>query len=185
MNTSAVPCRAEHLTWGPRGGQCLNCGGEGPNTYSVKHIKPFQKIEPKVVTVTIDEEGDVIFLATTENDVFLELGNVVTQRASHVEPVNFFLRVIFHILRSFAKDKDAIAEWTRTWKCLWRVNTKPVGGPVLTWGHVYSAEQVKNIARIGYSDALAGLSNTAVWSDRLEAIRAEVKFLNKFFLEGK
>jgi hypothetical protein len=36
---SAVPCTAAHITWGPKGGQCMNCGGEGPNCYSVVHIR--------------------------------------------------------------------------------------------------------------------------------------------------
>jgi len=38
-NDSAVPCTAQHITWAPCGAQCLNCGGTGPNCYSVKHIK--------------------------------------------------------------------------------------------------------------------------------------------------
>lgn len=146
--------------------------------------KPFRKTEQKVTTATIDENGDVLFLASNENDIFCELGDVVTKRASHVEPATFWARLAFHFLRLFG-DKTRVAEWTRGWQVEWRVNTKPVGGPVLTWGHIYTREQIQNIARIGYSKGLTGLSNIAVWSNRQEAIDAEIKFLNRFFLEGR
>ena len=138
-------------------------------------IKRFQKIEQRITTATIDENGDVIFLASTENDIFLELGNVVEKRASHVEPVNLFLRIVFHTLRSFAKDKNVIAEWTRRWPCRWRVNTKPVGGPVLTLTHVGWC----------FDKTHAHAKDIATWRDRRAAIEAEVAFLNKFFLEGR
>jgi hypothetical protein len=35
--TPARPCTAHDITWGPSGGQCINCGGEGPSCYEVKH----------------------------------------------------------------------------------------------------------------------------------------------------
>jgi hypothetical protein len=54
-----------------------------------------------------------------------------TARASHVEPDNILLRVIFHLLRQWLGDKGHMSEFTRSWKCLWRVNMKPVGGPIL------------------------------------------------------
>lgn len=128
-------------------------------------VKRFQKIEQRVTTATIDENGDVIWLASTENDIFLELGNVIEKRASHVEPAGFLLRVVFHFLRLFG-DKNRIAEWTRHWSCEWRVNTKPVDGPILM-GHDYAGSWVKT------------------WRNRQEAIEAEVAFLNEFFLTGR
>jgi hypothetical protein len=130
-------------------------------------VKPFRKHEDKIITVTIDENGDVIFLATEANDVFLNHGEIITKRASHVEPVEFWARVFFHTLRWFG-DKNRIAEWTRHWDVAWQVNTKPVGGHVLTWKDIYPD---------------TGSDNVALWVDRQAAIDAEVKFLNVWFLE--
>ncbi len=46
MNKHSIlsrPCDVHDLTWGPKGGQCLNCGGEGPNCFSVTHApQPIQ-----------------------------------------------------------------------------------------------------------------------------------------------
>jgi len=108
------------------------------------------------MTFTIDENGDIIALASPGADVILKaMGEVQTQRASHVEPDAFALRIAFHIIRSLTSDDTAVAEWTRHWRCLWRVNTSPVGGPILA----------------------------ARWTDREQAIAAEIEFLNNFFLE--
>lgn len=147
--------------------------------------KRFQKTAVKIATMTIDENGDVLFLATDSNDIFLELGTVVTKRASHVEPATFWARRAFHLLRSVVSDKSRSAEWTRLWTCRWRVNTKPVGGPILTWRDVYTREQVASMARIGSIPVLLGLRDIATWQDRQDAIDAEVKFLNEFFLNGR
>ena len=125
----------------------------------------------RLTTATIDENGDVLFLASTENDIFCELGSVVTKRASHVEPATFWARRAFHFLRLFG-NKTKIAEWTRGWRVFWRVNTKPVGGPVIKWKHVYPG------IKKGVSDYVY------VWSDRQQAIDFEIEFLNKFFLAG-
>lgn len=134
-------------------------------------VKPFAKPEQKIVTVTIDENGDVIFLATDSNDIFLELGNVVTTRASHVEPGPRYERWLFHFLRAVFGDKGRVSDWTRGWQTLWRVNTAPVGGPILTNGHV----------RQNWPESLAHY--TAYFANRQEAIEAEVAFLNVWFLE--
>lgn len=131
--------------------------------------KPFAKTPEKIVTITIEDDGSLVFLATESADVFLELGKVVTRRASHVEPATFWARQLFTVLRFLFADDSAVAAWTRTWACGWRVNTKPVGGPILTvW------------------DATAGkypVDSVMVWQDRQAAIDAEVKFLNNFFAE--
>ncbi len=134
-------------------------------------IKPFRKTEHRIITLTIDENGDTIFLASPENDDFLEMGSVITKRASHVEPYDWGYRMVFHILRWFG-DKTQIAEWTRHWPVIWRVNTKPVGGPILAWQDVYGKEAV----------APPGMRYCG-WLNRQEAIDAEIKFLNVWFLE--
>lgn len=121
----------------------------------------------KILAVTIEEDGNLTFLATDAADAFLECGEVVTRRASHVEPASAVWRVFFHILRWFG-DKNRIAEWTRTWKCLWRVNTKPVGGPILRWTDLGDGAEDHEIA---------------VWENRQQAIDAEIRFLNDWFVE--
>lgn len=37
IKAPARPCTAHDVTWSAKGGQCLNCGGTGPNCFSVKH----------------------------------------------------------------------------------------------------------------------------------------------------
>jgi hypothetical protein len=133
-------------------------------------MKPFPKTQHKIVTVTIDEQGDQVFLATDSADCFLECGEVITRRASHVEPASRYERWAFNLLRTLFSDTSAVAAWTRTWKCLWRVNTSPVGGPILTVNDV-----------LGYD--YAALEYPMLWLNRQDAIDAEVKFLNKFFAE--
>lgn len=117
-------------------------------------VKPFAKEEHNIITCTIDENGDVIYLATDANDAFLNDGTEVTRRASHVEPEHFGYRVAFYILRLLG-DKTHIAQWTREWPVVWRVNTRPVGGPILE----------------------------GRWTNRQAAIDAEIIFLNDWFLE--
>ena len=136
-----------------------------------REAKRFQKVDGRLTTATIDENGDVLFLASRENDIFLELGEVVTRRASHVEPASRDQRIAFHILRFLFGSQGRVSEWTRTWRCLWRVNTKPVGVPILTWKHQGSSAPWAN-------------QKIAMWWNRQDAIAAEIKFLNKFFLEG-
>jgi hypothetical protein len=137
-------------------------------------MKLFPKTERKVVTVTIDESGDMVYLNTPESDIFMELGERITARASNVLPVRFWHRQAFRLLRTLFGDYGRIAQWTREWSTRWYVDTRPVGGPVLTWGHV------------GYpvKDSNFGVRR-ASFRNREAAIRAEVKFLNRFFLEGK
>jgi hypothetical protein len=120
----------------------------------------------ETVTVTIEENGDATFLATDSAATFLECGDVRTRRASHVEPVNFWLRVAFHVLRTFWGRKTQVAAWTRKWDCLWRVNTSPVGGPTLRWRDVYDTNRGDEVA---------------TWHNRQEAIDAEIKFLDEWF----
>ncbi len=126
----------------------------------------------KIVTITIDEHGDQVFLATDEADCFLELGEVITRRASHVEPADWAWRVAFTVLRFIFPDTGRVAAWTRTWACRWRVNTSPVGGPILTWADVW-----------GMDSGYGSMDRVACFAVRQNAIAAEVKFLNNYFAE--
>lgn len=58
------------------------------------------------------------------------LGKKVVTRASQVEPVDGFLRVVFHTLRRLFGERGMIAAWTRRWPCLWQANLYLSGGPV-------------------------------------------------------
>ena len=129
-------------------------------------MKPFPKTPRKVITLTIDENGDQIFLKTDTADIFLELGEVITRRASHVFPVNFWKRQAFRVLRILG-DTGRIAAWSRTWRGPWLVDTSPVGGPILTWGHLDGGDDRR----------------VATFYSRQNAIDHEIKFLNNFFAE--
>ena len=129
-------------------------------------MKPFPKTERKVVTVTIDESGDLVFLRTPESDIFLELGETITCRASHVEPYSLLPRLAFTALRYFVPDDSRIAAWTRGWDCSWRVNLSPIGGPILR-GYDYAGDWIMS------------------WDSRQDAIRAEIEAANNFFLTGR
>ena len=119
-------------------------------------MKPFPKTERKVVTVTIDESGDLVFLRAPESDIFLELGETITRRASHVVPAAFWSRLAFNTIRYFVHEDSASAEWCRTWRGPWMVDTTPTAGVVLE----------------------------GQWMIRQDAIDAEIAFLNRWFLEG-
>jgi hypothetical protein len=82
------------------------------------------------------------------------LEGAVVRRASHVEPDNVYLRLVFHAIRKLVADNSRLAAWTRTWGCLWRVDMSPVGGGILPIQYRY----------------------------RLAAIDAEVEALNNFFI---
>lgn len=126
------------------------------------------------ITITIDQStGDMLFLETSGAQAFNALGRLRTRRASHVEPYEFWPRVAFTAIRMLVSDSSRVAEWTRGWGCKWRVNTKPVGGPILTWGDMLGLKVFK-----------CPDSDTAWWYDRKRAIEAEKRFLNEFFLKG-
>jgi hypothetical protein len=122
----------------------------------------------KTLTVTFDEHGDLTYLKTPGDDVLFELGKTITQRASHVEPGPRYERWLFHLLRWLFGNTGRVSEWTRGWNSLWRVNTAPVGGPILRYSHVLNL-RVKG-------------DPIMLWHHRQDAIDAEVKFLNEFFL---
>ena len=117
-------------------------------------MKPFPKTERRVVTVTIDESGDMVFLNSPEHDVFLELGETITRRASHITPRAFWSKLAFNALRMLVSDNSKIAAWTRTWSGPWQIDMRAVGGPVVN----------------------------GEWTTRQAAIDYEVAFLNDWFL---
>ena len=102
----------------------------------------------RTIAATVDENGDLLFLKSESTQVFCALGETHTRRASHVEPDDLVLRLVFHAVRLLGFDA-----WSRTWNCLWRVNTSPVNGPILE----------------------------GRWRNRQDAILAEIEFLNRFF----
>lgn len=54
----------------------------------------------------------------------------VVRRASHIEPAQRLRRMAFHALRALFREEGRVAEWTRGWRCRWRVDLRPSGGPV-------------------------------------------------------
>jgi len=118
-------------------------------------MNPYPKTERRVVTVTIDESGDMVYLKTPESDIFMELGERITRRASHVIPSRFWPRLAFKTIRYFVHDDSASAHWCRTWRGPWMVDTTPTAGVVLE----------------------------GRWMIRQDAIDAEIAFLNSWFLE--
>jgi hypothetical protein len=58
------------------------------------------------------------------------LGKKTVTRASNVEPVNKWLRVLFHVLRRVFGENGRCAAWTRRWPCLWQANLYLSGGPI-------------------------------------------------------
>ena len=85
----------------------------------------------KHITFSIDDStGEMSFLVNEDTRAFLDDTSIV-RRASHVEPRNLFLRVLFYTLRGICGEYGRIEEFTRTWVCVWRVNLAPVNGPIL------------------------------------------------------
>lgn len=98
------------------------------------------------------------------------LEGAVVRRASHVEPVSAYLRLVFHAIRKLVADDSRVAAWTRTWGCMWRVDMTPVGAGILHW---------KDVGNWNSCDCPLGI---ATFSNRLTAIDAEVEALNNFFI---
>jgi len=79
------------------------------------------------------------------------------RRLSDVEPDWLPLRLLFRLVRRLFGDKGWAAEWTRNWRCRWRVDLGRVGGPLLRF------------------DPMTWLP----FPDRAAAIAAEVAWLEK------
>ena len=52
------------------------------------------------------------------------------RRAAYVEPYGKLLRAIFRGLRRAFGDRGRVANFTRGWRCRWRVDARPSGGSV-------------------------------------------------------
>lgn len=83
------------------------------------------------VRVIIREDGVLVVLDNETTNCFRSLGSATKRRASHVEPESWILRPVFHTLRLVFGDKGRMSNFTRWWPCRWRVNLRPVGGPIL------------------------------------------------------
>ena len=105
------------------------------------------------VTMIIDGDGDFTTYLVTEAAANL-FEDTPHFRASHVIPRNFALRGLFFLLRYWLGDKGRMSDFTRSWKCAWIVDTRPVGGPILPM----------------------------IYYDRKQAINAEVAYLNQLFI---
>jgi len=100
-----------------------------------------------------DSNGAVKFLVNSDTAPFIDDQSKV-RRASHVYPCNVWLRIAFVILRTMFGDNGAIAEYTRNWNCKWFIDLSPVNGPKLTGN----------------------------WTNRQDALDAEILWLNEYFL---
>jgi hypothetical protein len=105
-------------------------------------------------TVSVnDTTGEYRFLVSESSQFLLEDSSLV-RRASHVEPVNLILRFTFYVLRAMFGEYGRMAAFTRQWRIQWRVNLSPVNGPILP----------------------------QTWTDRAQAINAEIDWLETNFL---
>lgn len=107
----------------------------------------------RTLEVTISPEGKTTFLYD-ESLAELVPKTAVIKRASHVEPVSIPLRLAFHALRAAFGEYGWVATFTRSWRCLWRVNMAPVGHGVLP----------------------------QLFHNRAAAIAAEIEYLNENFI---
>lgn len=82
--------------------------------------------------LVVNDKGELSFIQSAEISFLQDLGKSSVRRASHVEPDSYLLRVFFHYLRRKFGENGRVADWTRNWKCLWRVNMKPSNGPILS-----------------------------------------------------
>lgn len=102
--------------------------------------------------IVIRPTGQTTMLVHDELQGFIAMGEDVSQRrASHVEPVNLPLRILFRLIRWMTGETGKISDWTRGWPCQWRADMRPSGGPILK----------------------------ACYLDRKEAIQAEIEWLMK------
>ena len=129
------------------------------------------------VTFIIDESGRTLFLMSEcmEGSSLLEYAKIA--RASHVEPATLIKRLTFHFLRRIFGEYSRLGNWTRTWKCLWRVNI--INGPLLRWKDIVPSSRYVWVGKENISDWIY------VWADRQEAIAAEITYLNQKFIGEK
>lgn len=82
--------------------------------------------------LVIGPDGKITTLANEDVDWLNVIADQVEKRrASHVEPVNLLLRMIFRLIRWSSRESGGLSEWTRRWLVQWRVNLGPSGGPIV------------------------------------------------------
>ena len=82
--------------------------------------------------LVIDTAGNIKTLDSDEAKPFIEMGERVSRkRASHVEPVNWILRIIFRFIRWATGETGKVSDFTRQWRVQWRVDLSPSGGPII------------------------------------------------------
>lgn len=82
--------------------------------------------------IVIGPTGQITYLDDPEiSRVLSARGSISRKRASHIEPVDFRLRLYFRLLRWMFGERGRVAAWTRGWACEWRADLRISGGPVL------------------------------------------------------
>ncbi len=82
-------------------------------------------------TINIDQDGVLTFVHDEQFADGID-GEVRTERATHVEPVQPLLRWCFRAFRRHVADDSWVAAWTRRWQCRWRARifaTNEILGP--------------------------------------------------------
>jgi hypothetical protein len=95
-----------------------------------------------VVKVTIDEAGNLSFVDDAPLAELNTAGVCRRTRLSHIEPHRPILRWLFRACRSVG-----LVEFTRHWPCHWRVDMRPVGGPIITMPTNASRREALNTER--------------------------------------
>lgn len=104
------------------------------------------------VEIIFAEDGTIKFMDDGTTSKLFE--NAEVKRVSHVEPVNIVLRKAFHVLRTAFGEYGWMATFTRSWRCVWRVNLSPIGHGILY----------------------------TTYTNRADAIAAEIEYVNAHYL---
>lgn len=81
--------------------------------------------------MVVEPSGTITAIHSDELVGLMAEGTASKRRASHVEPVNWLLRLAFRLLRAHTNDASRLAAFTRRWPCLWQADLAPSGGPIL------------------------------------------------------
>lgn len=83
------------------------------------------------IVLHFEPDGSVSFVSEpAAEELAIAAGAISSKkRASKIEPVGICRRLIFRLLRACVSEDSRTAEWTRGWRCHWRVRI--VNGPVL------------------------------------------------------
>src|SRR5208337_4002249 len=100
------------------------------NTMKKQYEQLHRKHNVNHITFSIDDStGNTTFLLNEDTRAFVDSTSVI-KRASHVEPVNLFIRIVFYTIRFLFGEYGRAGDFTRQWPCRWRVNFSPVDGPL-------------------------------------------------------